>query len=92
MSVDKGNFRVNGRINVFDSWFGLLAPAGTPADIVNKLNTEMSKVLKRPEVIERLTRQGIEAGSMTPEAFGQLLRQDFDRMAKVVKTSGAKAD
>jgi tripartite-type tricarboxylate transporter receptor subunit TctC len=43
-------------------------------------------------VIERLTRQGIEAGSMTPEAFGQLLRQDFDRMAKVVKTSGAKAD
>jgi tripartite-type tricarboxylate transporter receptor subunit TctC len=77
---------------VFDSWFGLLAPAGTPADIVNKLNTEMSKVLKRPEVIERLTRQGIEAGSMTPEAFGQLLRQDFDRMAKVVKTSGAKAD
>jgi len=77
---------------VFDSWFGLLAPAGTPADIVNKLNTEMSKVLKRPEVIERLTRQGIEAGSMTPEAFGQLLRQDFERMAKVVKTSGAKAD
>jgi tripartite-type tricarboxylate transporter receptor subunit TctC len=77
---------------VFDSWFGLLAPAGTPADIVNKLNTEMSKVLKRPEVIERLTRQGIEAGSMTPEAFGQLLRQDFERMARVVKTSGAKAD
>lgn len=77
---------------VFDSWFGLLAPAGTPADIVNKLNTEMGKVLKRPEVIERLTRQGIEAGSMTPEAFAQLLRQDFDRMARVVKVSGAKAD
>ncbi|MEI7785772.1 MAG: tripartite tricarboxylate transporter substrate binding protein [Betaproteobacteria bacterium] len=77
---------------VFDSWFGLLAPAGTPPDIVNKLNTEMGKVLKRPEVIERLTRQGIEAGSMTPEAFAQLLRQDFDRMAKVVKVSGAKAD
>lgn len=77
---------------VFDSWFGLLAPAGTPADIVNKLNTEMAKVLKRPEVIERLTRQGIEAGSMTPEAFAQLLRQDFDRMARVVKVSGAKAD
>ena len=77
---------------VFDSWFGLLAPAGTPADIVNKLNTEMAKVLKRPEVIERLTRQGIEAGSMAPEAFAQLLRQDFDRMARVVKVSGAKAD
>ncbi len=77
---------------VFDSWFGLLAPAGTPADIVNKLNTEMGKVLKRAEVIERLNRQGIEGGSMAPEAFAQLLRQDFERMARVVKTSGAKAD
>ena len=77
---------------VFDSWFGLLAPAGTPADIVNKLNAEMGKVLKRPEVIERLNRQGIEAGSMSPDSFAQLLRNDFERMAKVVKTSGAKAD
>ena len=77
---------------VFDSWFGLLAPAGTPPDIVNKLNAEVTKLVKRPEIIERLHNQGVEPGSMAKEAFAQLLRQDFERMAKVVKTSGAKAD
>ena len=77
---------------VFDSWFGLLAPAGTPNEVVQRLNAEMGKVLQRPEVMERLQRQGIEAGRMTPEEFGQLLRQDFERMARVVKISGAKAD
>ena len=77
---------------VFDSWFGLLAPAGTPTEIVNKLNAEVGKLVKRADIIERLNKQGIEPGSMAPEAFAQLLRQDFERMAKVVKTSGAKAD
>ncbi len=77
---------------VFDSWFGFLAPAGTPPEIVSKLNAEVAKLVRRPEIIERLNRQGIEGGSMAPEAFAQLLRQDFDRMAKVVRTSGAKAD
>jgi tripartite-type tricarboxylate transporter receptor subunit TctC len=77
---------------VFDSWFGLLAPAGTPPEIVNKLNAEVGKLVKRTDIIERLHKQGIEPGSMAPEAFAQLLRQDFERMAKVVKTSGAKAD
>lgn len=77
---------------VFDSWFGLLAPAGTPKEVVNKLNTEVAKLVKRPEIIERLHKQGIEPGSMAPEEFAQLLRKDFERMAKVVKISGAKAD
>jgi tripartite-type tricarboxylate transporter receptor subunit TctC len=77
---------------VFDSWFGLLAPAGTPTDIVNKLNAEVTKLVKRPEIVTRLNNQGVEPGSMAPDAFAQLLRQDFERMAKVVKTSGAKAD
>lgn len=76
----------------FDTWFGLLAPAGTPKDIVNKLNTEMGKLLKRPEVIERLQKQGIEPGSLAPEDFSRLLSKDFERMAKVVKLSGAKVD
>lgn len=76
----------------FDTWFGLLAPAGLPQDIVNKLNSEVAKLVKRPEIIERLHKQGIEPGSMGPEDFAQLLRKDFDRMAKVVKISGAKVD
>jgi tripartite-type tricarboxylate transporter receptor subunit TctC len=76
----------------FDTWFGLLAPAATPKDVVAKINTEVSKLMSRPEIIERLHKQGIEEGTMSVDAFNKLLREDFDRMAKVVKTSGAKAD
>ncbi len=76
----------------FDTWFGLLAPVGTPKEIVSKLNAAMAQVLKRPDVIERLQKQGIEPGSMASEDFAQLLRNDFEHMARVVKLSGAKAD
>jgi tripartite-type tricarboxylate transporter receptor subunit TctC len=76
----------------FDTWFGLLAPAATPKDVVAKINTEVSKLMKRPEIIERLHKQGIEEGTMSVDAFNKLLKEDYDRMAKVVKTSGAKAD
>jgi tripartite-type tricarboxylate transporter receptor subunit TctC len=65
---------------------------GTPKEIVSKLNAAVAQVLKRPEVIERLQKQGIEPGSMAPEEFAQLLRNDFEHMARVVKLSGAKAD
>ena len=77
---------------VFDTWFGLLAPAGISPDIVNKLNSEMAKLVKRPEIVERLHKQGIAPGSMGSEDFAQLLRRDFGRMAEVVKISGAKVD
>ena len=77
---------------VFDSWFGLLAPAGTPKEVTNKISTEMAKLLKQPDIIERMRRQGIEIGSLTPSEFNQLLVKDFDRMANVVRSSGAKAD
>ena len=52
----------------------------------------MAKLLKQPEIIERMRRQGIEIGNMSPTEFNQLLVKDFDRMANVVKSSGAKAD
>ncbi len=77
---------------VFDSWFGLLAPAGTPKEVTNKISTEMAKLLKQPDIIERMRRQGIEIGSLTPSEFNQLLIKDFDRMANVVRSSGAKAE
>ena len=76
----------------FDSWFGLLAPAGTPKEVTNKISTEMAKLLKQPDIIERMRRQGIEIGSLTPSEFNQLLVKDFDRMANVVRSSGAKAE
>jgi len=77
---------------VFDSWFGLLAPAGTPKEILNKFSTEMAKLLKQPDIVDRMRRQGIEIGSLTPIEFNQLLVKDFDRMANVVRSSGAKAE
>ena len=76
----------------FDSWFGLLAPAGTPKEVINKVSAEMTKLLKQPDIIERMRRQGIEIGNLTPTEFNQLLAKDFDRMANVVKSSGAKAE
>jgi tripartite-type tricarboxylate transporter receptor subunit TctC len=77
---------------VFDSWFGLLAPAGTPQEVISKMQAQMSRILKQPEIIERMKRQGIEIGRLTPSEFNQLLVGDYVRMAKVVKASGAKPE
>jgi tripartite-type tricarboxylate transporter receptor subunit TctC len=77
---------------VFDSWFGLLAPVGTPQEIISKMQAQMEKILKQPEIIERMKRQGIEIGRLTPSEFNQLLVGDYVRMAKVVKASGAKPE
>jgi tripartite-type tricarboxylate transporter receptor subunit TctC len=76
----------------FDSWFGLLGPAATPKPIVEQVNAAVGKLLKDPGILERLARQGIEPQAMSSEEFNRLLRADFDKMAKVVKASGAKVD
>ena len=76
----------------FDSWFGLLAPAATPREIINRISKDVSGLLRQPEIIDRLKRQGIEIGHLSPEEFNLLLKRDFDRMEQVVKSSGAKAD
>jgi len=77
---------------IFDSWFGLLAPAGTPKAVIAKMQTEMDKLLKQPEIVERMRRQGIEIGTLSLAEFNQLLVRDYVRMANVVKASGAKAE
>lgn len=77
---------------VFDSWFGLLAPAATPQPVIAKLQSEMAKLLKQPEIVERMRRQGIEIGNLSRAEFNQLLVRDYVRMANLVKTSGAKAE
>ena len=70
----------------------VLAPVATPKYVVDKINTEVAALVKRPEIIERLHKQGIEEGSMSVDAFNKLLKDDYERMARVVKVSGAKAD
>jgi tripartite-type tricarboxylate transporter receptor subunit TctC len=77
---------------VFDSWLGLLAPAATPRPVVEQVNAAMAKLLRDPVILERLAKQGIEPRHLGVEAFNALLREDFARMAKVVKASGARID
>ncbi len=73
-------------------WFGVLAPAGTPRDIVARLNTEIVKVLNSPDVKDRFARQGVEVRTSTPEQFGEFLRSEVGRWAKVVQDANIKAD
>jgi tripartite-type tricarboxylate transporter receptor subunit TctC len=75
-----------------DSWFGILAPAATPKEIVSKLNVEIVRILKIPEVRERLLEQGAEPVGDTPEHFAEHIRRETAKWARVVKASGAKAD
>jgi len=77
---------------VFDSWLGLLAPAATPRPVLEQINAAMQKLLRDPVILERLAKQGIEPRALSVDAFNALLREDFARMAKVVKASGARID
>ena len=71
-------------------WYGLFAPAKTPKEIVEKLNTEVVRTLKDPETVRELASRGAEASPTTPEAFAKYLREDQERWRKVVKTAGIK--
>lgn len=76
----------------FDSWIGLLGPAGVPRQAVQAINAAVAKLLRDPVILERLDKQGVVPQAMTPEAFGELLRADYAKMARVVKISGARID
>jgi tripartite-type tricarboxylate transporter receptor subunit TctC len=76
----------------FDSWIGVLAPAGTPTAEVEKLHAAITKVIAEPAMQERLARLGIEPRSSSAADFQKLLRADWDTMGVVVKASGAKID
>ena len=74
------------------SWFGLLAPAGTPPDIVNAIQREVAKALNVPAGKESLLAQGAIPSGNTPQEFAQLIDSELKKWAPVVKTSGAKVD
>jgi len=74
------------------SWYGVLAPAGTPRDIVTRLNTEVVRALKLPEVRQLMLAQGAEPVSESPEQFAALIKSDIAKWGDVVRKSGAKAD
>ena len=74
------------------TWFGVFAPAGTPADIVARLNTEIVRALHTAEMRERLAALGAEPIGNKPEEFAAFIKTEIPKYAKVVKASGAKAD
>jgi tripartite-type tricarboxylate transporter receptor subunit TctC len=73
----------------FDSWFGLLAPARTPRAVIERINTEVGKLLRDPVILARLARQGVVPRPLSPEAFERLIREDYEETAKVVKAVGS---
>ena len=73
-------------------WFGLVAPAGTPREIVQKLNAEVLKILAMPDVRERFLAQGVEPVGSTPEQFGEHIRAQMSKWSKVVQDAGVKAE
>ena len=73
-------------------WFGVLTVAGTPREIVQRLNTEMVRILASPEVKERFGRMGVEVVAGTPDHFSQFLRSEVARWARVVQDANIKAD
>ncbi len=74
------------------TWFGLLAPAGTPRDIVAKWNAEVTRILNAPEMRERLMAQGAEPAPTTPDQFAQFIGSELVKYGRIVKASGAKVD
>ncbi|MGH8703678.1 MAG: Bug family tripartite tricarboxylate transporter substrate binding protein [Burkholderiales bacterium] len=74
------------------AWYGVLAPAGTPKPVVARLHGEIVKVLKLPDVVQRLDALGFELVGSTPEQFSAYIRSEIKKWEKVVKASGAKPD
>jgi len=74
------------------TWFGLLAPAGTPAAVIAKWNADVTRILEAPEMRERLAAQGAEAVPTTPPQFGAFIAAELAKYARIVKASGAKVD
>jgi tripartite-type tricarboxylate transporter receptor subunit TctC len=74
------------------AWYGLLAPAGTPGPVIERLNADLVRSLQTPEVRDNLQRQGTDIVASSPARFAQVIREDIAKWTKVVKATGVKAD
>jgi len=74
------------------NWYPMMAPTGTPRDIIMRLNSDAIKALAAPDVKEKLMAQGLIPTPMTPEQLGQFIREDYERWAKVIKAANVKLD
>jgi tripartite-type tricarboxylate transporter receptor subunit TctC len=70
------------------TWYGIVAPAGTPQDIVAKLSTEVAAILKQPDTHERLSREGADPVGSSPQEFGKFMQMEIEKWRKVIRTAG----
>lgn len=77
---------------VMGNWTGIVAPAGTPKPIINKIASEVTRIIRSPDVSKRLVDMGVDPLGGTPEEFGQRIKSEIARFGKAVKASGAKAE
>jgi tripartite-type tricarboxylate transporter receptor subunit TctC len=75
-----------------DMWYAFMAPAKTPAPVVARLNTEISAILKLPEIRDALGRAGLDAVSSTPDELGNVMKADYPRWGNVIRANGIKAE
>ena len=73
-------------------WYGVLGPAGLPADVLAKLNAEVNRGMRQPDVVKRLAAEGVDAAGSTPDEFGARIRQEMAKWGGVVKAAGVTAD
>jgi tripartite-type tricarboxylate transporter receptor subunit TctC len=74
------------------SYYGVMAPAGLPAPVIARLNTDINKILQRPEARSALLAQGLEPSPMTPDEFGALIRSDIQKSREVISSAGIKVE
>ena len=75
-----------------NAWVGLMAPAGTPQAIIQKLNREIAAIITSPEMKSRLSNDGSEVIASSPEAFAVHIRRELEKWSTVIKSSGIKAE
>jgi tripartite-type tricarboxylate transporter receptor subunit TctC len=75
-----------------DIWFGFMAPAGTPREIVTRMNSELNRIVRLPEVVERLSEQLFDVRRGTPEDFSALIKTDIAKWTKVVRDANIKPE
>jgi tripartite-type tricarboxylate transporter receptor subunit TctC len=74
------------------NWYGMVLPAGTPREVVMRLNTEIKKVLASPEIKERLLAQGNEPVGSSPEAFAEFIKSESAKWARIIREKNIQAD
>lgn len=73
-------------------WYGVLGPSGLPPEVLHRLNAEITRAMRQPEVVKRLAAEGVDAVGSTPEDFGARIRREMAKWGAVVKASGATAE